>query len=218
MPLPYQPVRLRYGYKPGSAYQAIPCVDTAVVIGEPTDIYFDEDLTDPYSHHANSGGISIINGPASPNGYWVDGTISLWIRDLWSPNKDHQTEFQVRLRKCTVLPDIDGVVKPNGQSGPTLNTNSTLFSDEDYGPVHYDDLLWDANGNVSPDEPSHTPVNKHYMFEFKCEEVNANERLRVAISQFHSANANGNFLVPGYDMPYPGYIWRAQARLKAWPR
>ncbi|GAA3957724.1 hypothetical protein GCM10023085_45300 [Actinomadura viridis] len=208
MPLPFQPVRVRYGYKNtgGDPIQPIPSVDPDVG-GNGLFVYFNEDLEDPKGHHSDSGGISIVWGPnIGSSGALVDGTVSLWVRDLWAPSPTQRTEYQVWLTKART------------SDNEVLNTRSTLFSEEGYAPLHYDDLLWDESGNVVTDASGHRMCTKHVQFHFTAEEVKSTECLRVNIAQFHHMNEQGQFLVPGYDKPYPGHVWRAQARLKVWPR
>lgn len=205
MPLPFQPVRLRYGYADGDTLQPIPSVDPDVG-GNGLFVKWSEELEDPKSHHANSGGISMVWGPSIGSGALVDGTVSLWIRDLWAPHPAQRTEIQVWLTKART------------SDNTVINTRAELFSKESYAPLHNDDLVWDAGGAVVADAPGHRTCTKHVAFGFTAEEVKDTECLRVNVAQYHRRDDQGNILVPGYGKPYPGHVWRAQARLKVWPR
>ncbi|MFC5744841.1 hypothetical protein [Actinomadura rugatobispora] len=206
MPLPFQPIRIRYGYKTGDSIHPIPSHDPAIG-GNPLLVHFSEDLEDPKSHHSDAGGVSIVWGPnIGSSGALVDGTVSLWIRDLWAPAPDERTEFQIRLLKYKTA------------DYSLVNMTAQMFSQEYYAPLHHDDLVWDSSGNVIPDAPGHRSCNAHVTFHWTAEEVKADECLRVAIAQYHGQRPDGSILVPGYDLPYPGHVWRAQGRLKVWPR
>ncbi|MFF5258563.1 hypothetical protein ACFY4C_06435 [Actinomadura viridis] len=208
MPLPFQPVRIRYGYKAadGDPIQPIPSHDPAIG-GDPLLVYFNEDLEDPKSHHSDAGGVSIVWGPSiGSSGALVDGTVSLWVRDLWAPDPSSRTEFQIRLLKYKV------------SDYSLINTNAQMFSQEYYAPLQHDDLVWDADGNVVPDAPGHRPCNMHATFHWTAEEVKSDECLRIGVAQYHGQRPDGRILVPDHDKPYPGHVWRAQARLKVWPR
>ncbi|MGI5169875.1 hypothetical protein ACQEU3_46720 [Spirillospora sp. CA-253888] len=196
-----QPVHLRYGYKAGDQPQPIPVVNRHVG-GEGRQVWFSEDLEDPAGHHANGGGVSLINGPGDARGYDVWGTVSLWVRDLWAPDAEHRTECQMWMSLCSVNAD--------GGSGPTVRT---FPAQEWYAPIQHDDLVWDSSGDVVTDAAGHSPSTKHVVFPVQPLHVPSNRRLRVHICQFHD-NPN----VPGYDLPYPGHILRAWADLLAVPR
>lgn len=195
-----QPVHLRYGVKAGGL-QPIPNIDRHVG-GEGLKIYFDEDLEDPSGHHANGGGISLINGPGDPQGYDVWGTVSLWVRDLWAPDAEHCTECQMWLSLCEVL--------ANGDSGAT---KESFPAQEWYAPIQHDDLVWDAAGTVSAAVPGHDFSTKHVKFPVGPIHVPSNRRLRVHLCQLHDETT-----VPGYGNPWPGHVHYAWCDLLAVPR
>lgn len=206
MTLPFQPVRIRYGYKAGDTIQPIPAIDPQAG-GDHMLVHFSEDLEDPAHHHSDAGGVSVVWGPnIGSSSALVDGTVSLWVRDLWAPDPASRTEFQVRLDRYRV------------GDFAKINSNSTLFAQEYYAPLNHDDLVWDPAGQVVPDAPGHRPCNAHVTFHWTAEKVKADECLRIAVAQFHTQGPDGCIRIPGYDRPYPGHVWRAQARLKVWPR
>lgn len=196
-----QSVHCRYGYVSGEDPQPVPVINRFVG-GEGRMIWFSEDTEDPVGHHANSGGVSLINGPGDAQGYDVWGTISLWVRDLWAPDPASRTECQMWMSLCEV--------KTDGSSGVT---KTTFPAQEWYAPIQHDDLLWDEAGNVVVDAPGHSPSVKHVVFPVQPLHVPANRRLRVHICQFHD-----DPLIPGIGKPYPGHIMRANADLLAVPR
>lgn len=196
-----QPVHLRYGYMPGDTWQPIPVIDRNLG-GEGLKINFSEDLEDPNSHHSNTGGISIVNGPGSSTGYDVWGTISLWIRDLWAPDPSTRTECQVWMSHCEVV--------SGGASGATVKT---FPAHEFYAPLQHDALVWDVTGAVSQTVEDHDFSTKHVVFAFQPMFVPNNRRVRAHICQFH-----GDPNEPVSGNPYPGHIHKAWADLCVLPR
>lgn len=205
MPYPFQPVILSYGNKSGDTGQNIPTLDRHTG-GEGLHVNFTTDHKDPFYHHANGGGISVVNGSANPNGSWASGTLNFWVCDLWAPSPTARTEIQVWLSRVKINSDGSSAV------GDVSDTLLRRMAQEYYAPLQHDDLLWDANGNVVKDVPGHSPSVKHFAFNFDVE-VPSNQRLRFNIAQWH-----GSQNVPDpYNKPYPGYIKYAVLHMKVYP-
>jgi len=206
MTYPFQPVICTYGELPGDTGQPIPVLDPHVG-GEGLHIYFSKDRKDTKGHHADGGGISVVNGSINPNGSWVEGTLFLWINDLWAQGPDGpQTEFHIWGSRVKINADGGSAV---GDVDDWLLRRCGV---EFYAPYQHDDLVWDANGNVSPSEPGHWSSTKHTQYRVEAL-VPADERFRLNIAQWH-----GSPNVPApYDKPYPGFIKYAVLFLKVWP-
>lgn len=191
-----QPVHVRYGHLASDTGQDITVSDPSGT-GDPTTVWFSEEIEDPNSHHGNGGAYSLVEGPRSSTGFDVTGTITLWLRDLWAPDSESRTEFQIWM----ALADVN-----------TGNVVSSFPHAEYYAPIQHDALVWDTSGDVAKDATGHTPSNRHVQHSFNVY-VPSNRRLRVQLSQYHSAAT-----VPGYGNPWPGHVFRAYADLTAVPR
>jgi len=218
MTFPFQPVRLKYGFKAGDPIQPITSVDPSEG-GPGLFVKFSEEWEDPAHHHSDSGGVSFAWGPcvkaSGNNGALVSGSVHLWIRDLLAPSGwgGYRTEIQGYLTKAKV------------SDYSLVDTSHELFSEEKYAPPGSDTLLWNANGDAVADVTGHKTVTKHCAWHWKLEELEADECMRFNVAQFHK-KVDGQFVIPdnaGFPvecvgMPWPGHVWRAQLRAEIWPR
>lgn len=215
MAVPFQVVRLQYGFKTGDQPQPIASVDPTEG-GPGTQVYWSQELDDPASHHNNNGSYSFVWGPSigSSAGAYVDGSVHLWIRDLYAPFGfgGYRTEVQGFLTKW------------NTSDYSQVYTFHELFGEERYAQPSYDQLFWDTSGDVVVDAPGHKPSTTHLAWHWTAEKVLPGEAMRFDIAQMHN-KVGGEFVIPdgagfpagAVGRPWPGHILRAQLRAKVWP-
>lgn len=211
--LPFQPVRLKTGDKPGDTIQPITSVDPSVG-GPGLQVFWSQEAEDPNSHHNNAGSKSFVWGPnIGAHRALVDVTVHLWTRDLIAPGGwgGYRTEVQGFLTKWKVG-DYEQV-----------DIDHEVLSAEVYCQPSNDTLFWDSAGNVVPNAPGHKPSTTHMQFGWGQAEVFEDEALRFDAAQYHRL-IDGVFKIPENDdfppetwgKPWPGHILRATLEAKVW--
>lgn len=213
-----QPIELTYGQEPGETGQDIPAVSRFV--GGGTALLLTGEEQDPFHHHKDSGGYTIVNGEKAPTGsagFDIKGKVSIWGVDFWSPPLKWSWDPSPQVLDITPPQPTEIQIwaelrRINGD-GSTGDVVRKFRSVEFQMPTQHDDILWDPNDQVVRDLPGHSPNVRHMEYGLGMWFVPRDCRLWLMGAQYHD-----NDKLPGTNRKYPGYFKYIDVYLGAWPR